>query len=70
MTRFSDINRRESTVMRDNHVLKIHKDIMDELGDLSHVVTRSYVYERIKERTGLSTKTIAFIINHVIQSSK
>lgn len=36
---------RESTVMRNNQVHKLHKEIIDQLGDLATVVSRSYVYE-------------------------
>lgn len=35
---------RESTVMRNNQVHKLHKEIIDQLGDLATVVSRSYVY--------------------------
>lgn len=65
MTRFSDNNRRKSTVKRDNCVLDVYFDVMNELGELANVVAKQYIYEKIKERTGLCTKTIAFIINHV-----
>lgn len=65
MPRFSDENRRKSTVIRDNHVLDAYKEMMDSLGELAHAVSKSYIYDRLKERTGLCTKTIAFIINHV-----
>lgn len=63
MTRFSGKNRRESTILRDNKVHEIHA----ELGVLADVVSRQYIYERIKMRTGLCTKTIAFILNHTIK---
>lgn len=65
MTRFSDKNRRESTIKRDSYVLDVYRDVMNELGDLAYVVSKSYIYGKIKEQTGLCTKTIAFIINHV-----
>lgn len=47
------INVRDSTVIRNN-----------ELGDLATVVSRNYVYGRIKDRTGLSIRHISRIINH------
>ncbi len=56
--------RRESTLVRDRQVYAIYEEIMDELGELAHEVSRAYIYNRIKERTSLCTKTIAFIINH------
>lgn len=65
MPRNSNNNRRESTFKRDNEVLDIYREVCNELGELAHVVAKSYIYEKIHERTGLCTKTIAFIINHV-----
>lgn len=56
--------RRSSTVVRDNIVHSIYAQIMSELGDLRHVVSKSYVYDLIKEKTSLSTRTISFILNH------
>lgn len=51
------INVRDSTVIRNN-------EILNELGDLGTVVSRNYVYGRIKDRTGLSIRHISRIINH------
>lgn len=51
------INVRDSTVIRDN-------EILNELGDLATVVSRNYVYGRIKDSTGLSIRHISRIINH------
>lgn len=48
---------RDSTVIRNN-------EILDELGDLATVVSRNYVYGKIKDRTGLSIRHISRIINH------
>lgn len=55
---------RGSTVMRNNQVHKLHKEIIDQLGDLATVVSRSYVYGKIKDATGLSVRHISKIINH------
>lgn len=51
------INVRDSTVIRNN-------EILNELCDLATVVSRNYVYGRIKDRTGLSIRHISRIINH------
>ncbi len=64
MARFYDKNRRESTVKRDNMVHGAYRELMDELGEVGGYVARSYVYERIREKTGLCAKTIANILNH------
>lgn len=50
--------------MRNNQVHKLHKEIIDQLGDLATVVSRSYVYGKIKDATGLSVRHISRIINH------
>ena len=46
----------------DDDVEKIY--VLDELGDLATVVSRNYVYGKIKDRTGLSIRHISRIINH------
>lgn len=43
---------------------KMYDEILNELGDLATVVSRNYVYGRIKDRTGLSIRHISRIINH------
>lgn len=58
------INVRDSTVIRDNEIHKMYDEILNELGDLATVVSRNYVYGRIKDRTGLSIRHISRIINH------
>lgn len=58
------INVRDSTVIRDNEIHKMYDEILNELGDLGTVVSRNYVYGRIKGRTGLSIRHISRIINH------
>lgn len=50
--------------MRNNQVHKLHKEIIDQLGDLATVVSRSYVYGKIKDATVLSVRHISRIINH------
>ena len=57
-------NRRESTMIRDNEIHKLHRQILDELGDLANVVSKNYIYEKIREKTKLSIRTISFILNH------
>lgn len=57
-------NRRESTIVRDNEIHKLHRQILDELGELANVVSKNYIYEKIQEKTKLSIRTISFILNH------
>ena len=42
----------------------MYNEILYELGDLATVVSRNYVYGKIKDRTGLSIRHISGIINH------
>lgn len=55
---------RDSTVIRDNEIHRMYDEILDELGDLATVVSRNYVYGKIKDRTGLIIRHISRIINH------
>lgn len=55
---------RDSTVIRNNEIHRMYNEILDELGDLATVVSRNYVYGKIKDRTGLSIRHISKIINH------
>lgn len=64
MSKLQIKNRRESTIVRDNEIHKIHRQILDELGDLANVVSKGYIYEKIQEKTKLSIRTISFILNH------
>ena len=50
--------------MRDNEVHRIYDEINANLGELAMVVSKAYIYEKIRERTKLSTRTISFILNH------
>lgn len=64
MSKLTENNRRESTLVRDKEVCRIYNQILNELGELRNVVSKSYIYEKIKERTKLNIRTISFIVNH------
>lgn len=64
MSKLTENNRRESTLVRDKEVCRIYNQILNELGELRNAVSKSYIYEKIKERTKLSMRTISFIVNH------
>lgn len=51
-------------IYRNNEIHRMYNEILDELGDLATVVSRNYVYGKIKDRTGLSIRHISRIINH------
>lgn len=59
-----NVKRRESTSLRDNEVHRIYSEIVKEVGELSPVVSKGYIYDRIRDKTRLSIRTISFIINH------
>lgn len=67
MARQSGDKRRASTIIRDNGVHDAYVDLKGEMGQFAHVVAKSYIYGRLSERTGLCTKTIAFILNHTVK---
>lgn len=64
MTRYHDNRRRPSTVARDDMVHLAYEELRAELGGYADLVPRGYIYERLSGRTGLCTKTVAFILNH------
>ena len=56
--------RRESTKVRDNEIHNLYESIVKELGDLGNVVSRSYIYDKIRGKTRLSIRTISYVLNH------
>lgn len=52
----------DSTVIRDNEIHKMYDEILNELCDLATVVSRNYVYGKIKDMTGLSIRHISSMI--------
>lgn len=64
MAKLTDKNRRKSTLVRDKEVCKIYNQILSELGELKNAVSKSYIYEKVRDKTKLSIRTISFIVNH------
>lgn len=62
--RSKENNRRISSILRDNLVHEIYNEEIKKLGDAGSYVSRDYLYNKVKEKTGLSTRTISYIINH------
>lgn len=56
--------KRLSTSIRDNEIHKMYREICEELKEMKDLVPRTYIYEMIQEKTALSFKTIAYILNH------
>lgn len=47
---------RDSTVILNNEIHRMYNEILYELCDLATVVSRNYVYGKIKDRTGFILK--------------
>ena len=62
--RESKTNRRISSILRDNLVHEIYNEECRRLGDASGYVSREYLYNKVKEETGLSIRSISYIVNH------
>lgn len=52
--------------MRDSSIIKYNEihEIIKDLGDMSAYVSKSYIYDKIKDKTGFSTRHISRILNH------
>lgn len=59
-----EIGMRDSSIIRYNEIHDMHDKIIKDLGDVSAYVSKGYIYDKIKERTGLSTRHISRILNH------
>ncbi len=57
-------HRQMGTIIRDNMIHDLYASIIKELGELSPIVPRKYIYDRIKEKTGLSVRWIQYILSH------
>lgn len=66
MTREFGKKRRPSTVNRDNMVHRVYKKVREEIGVYADYVSKSTIYNMLRERTGLCTRTIAAILNHTV----
>ena len=55
---------RDSSIIGYNEVHDMYDKIIKDLGDISAYVSKNYIYDKIRERTGLSTRHISRILNH------
>ena len=55
---------RDSSIIGYNEVHDMYDKIIKDLGDMSAYISKGYIYDKIKERTGLSTRHISRILNH------
>ena len=54
----------DSSIIRYNEVHDMYDKIIKDLGDMSAYVSKGYIYDKIKDKTGLSTRHISRILNH------
>lgn len=66
MSRQFGKNRKPSTVVRDNYVHRIYRELMHDLGEHARYFPRYIIYNKIGKITGLCAKTIAMILNHTV----
>lgn len=64
MRNFDKKNLRPSTIFRNNVILDMYDEILLQLGDYKNLVPRTYIYEKISERTGYCLRKIGDTINH------
>lgn len=62
--KLTETKRRMSTLIRYKAVQDTYNALLRELGNFAHLVPRSYIYELLQKKTGLSTRTLSRIINH------
>ena len=55
---------RDSSIIRYNEVHDMYDKIIKDLGDVSAYVSKGYIHDKIKDKTGLSTRHISRILNH------
>lgn len=55
---------RDSSIIRYNEVHDMYDKIIKDSGDVSAYVSKGYIYDKIKDKTGLSTRHISRILNH------
>ena len=60
----SERGMRDSSIIRYNEIHDMYDKIIKDLRDVSAYVSKGYIYDKIKERTGLSTRHISRILNH------
>lgn len=57
-------NRRDNTIIRHNEIHELAEKIKKDLGGTYKYVSKTYLYDRISSIKHLSTKRIAYILNH------
>lgn len=55
---------RDSSIIKYNEIHDMYDEIIKDLGEMSAYVSKNYIYDKIKDKTGFSTRYISRILNH------
>lgn len=55
---------RDSSIIKYNEIHDMYDEIIKDLGEMSAYVSKNYIYDKIKDKTGFSTRHISRIPNH------
>ncbi len=55
---------RDSSIIKYNEIHDMYDKIIKDLGDMSAYVSKGCIYDKIKDKTGFSTRHISRILNH------
>lgn len=60
----SERGMRDSSIIKYNEIHDMYDEIIKDLGEMSAYVSKNYIYDKIKDKTGFSTRRISRILNH------
>lgn len=55
---------RDSSIIKYNEIHDMYDEIIKDLGEMSAYVSKNYIYDKIKDKIGFSTRYISRILNH------
>ena len=55
---------RDSSIIKYNEIHDMYDEIIKDLGEMSAYVSKNYIYDKIKDKTGFNTRHISRILNH------
>lgn len=55
---------RDSSIIKYNEIHDMYDEIIKDLGEMSAYVSKNYIYDKIKDETGFSTRHISRILNY------
>ena len=48
----------------------MYREELEQLGEVGRYVSKEYLYRKIGERTGLSVRSVSYILNHTERSEE